>query len=288
MLVYYPASVTHCLRRLAAKFQFVRLLRESFTEIPLMMEETMNLSQFWKENPKAAIAFSGGVDSAYLLYSAVQSGVDVKAYYAKTAFQPAFELEDAKKLANQLGAEMEILSIDVLSVSHVAENPKNRCYYCKTAIFSAISAAAKADGFDLLLDGTNASDEASDRPGMQALKELSVRSPLRECGLTKKEIRRLSKEAGLFTYDKPAYACLATRIPTGDTITPEKLSRTEEAEGYLHSLGLRDFRVRTLGDTARIQVTESDLETVLKNREAIVSHLKALYSGVMLDLEVRL
>ena len=288
MLFYYPASVTHCLRRLAAKFQFVRLLRESFTEIPLMMEETMNLSQFWKENPKAAIAFSGGVDSAYLLYSAVQSGVDVKAYYAKTAFQPAFELADAKKLANQLGAEMEILSIDVLSVPHVAENPKNRCYYCKTAIFSAISAAAKADGFDLLLDGTNASDEASDRPGMQALKELSVRSPLRECGLTKKEIRRLSKEAGLFTYGKPAYACLATRIPTGDTITPEKLSRTEEAEGYLHSLGLRDFRVRTLGDSARIQVTESDLETVLKNREAIVSHLKALYSGVMLDLEVRL
>ena len=288
MLVYYPASVTHCLRRLAAKFQFVRLLRESFTEIPLMMEETMNLTQFWKENAKAAIAFSGGVDSAYLLYSATQSGAKVKAYYAKTAFQPAFELEDAKKLAEQLGAEMEILSIDVLSVPHVAENPKNRCYYCKTAIFSAISAAAKADGFDLLLDGTNASDEASDRPGMQALKELSVRSPLRECGLTKKEIRRLSKEAGLFTYDKPAYACLATRIPTGDTITPEKLSRTEEAEGYLHSLGLRDFRVRTLGDSARIQVTESDLETVLKNREAIVSHLKALYSGVMLDLEVRL
>ena len=283
-----PEFVTHCPRGHPRKFQFVRLLRESFTEIPLMMEETMTLSQFWKKNPKAAIAFSGGVDSAYLLYSAVQSGVDVKAYYAKTAFQPAFELEDAKKLANQLGAEMEILSIDVLSVPHVAENPKNRCYYCKTAFFSAISAAAKADGFDLLLDGTNASDEASDRPGMQALKELSVRSPLRECGLTKKEIRRLSKEAGLFTYGKPAYACLATRIPTGDTITPEKLSRTEEAEGYLHSLGLRDFRVRTLGDSARIQVTESDLETVLKNREAIVSHLKALYSGVMLDLEVRL
>ena len=285
-----PEFVTHCPRGHPRKFQFVSLLRKSdhyVTKIP-PMEDTMNLSQFWKENPKAAIAFSGGVDSAYLLYSAAQSGAKVKAYYAKTAFQPAFELADAKKLANQLGAEMEILSIDVLSVPHVAENPKNRCYYCKTAIFSAISAAAKADGFDLLLDGTNASDEASDRPGMQALKELSVRSPLRECGLTKKEIRRLSKEAGLFTYGKPAYACLATRIPTGDTITPEKLSRTEVAEGYLHSLGLRDFRVRTLGDSARIQVTESDLETVLKNREAIVSHLKALYSGVMLDLEVRL
>lgn len=247
----------------------------------------MTLTQFWKENPKAAIAFSGGVDSAYLLYSAVQSGANVKAYYAKSAFQPAFELEDAKKLAAQLGAEMEILTLDVLSVPKVAENPANRCYYCKTAIFSAISSAAKRDGFSLILDGTNASDDASDRPGMQALRELSVRSPLRECGLTKKEIRRLSKEAGLFTHDKPAYACLATRIPTGDAITPSELARTEEAEAYLHSLGLRDFRVRTLGDTARIQVTVSDLETVVRNREAIVSHLKKLYSGVMLDLEVR-
>ena len=247
----------------------------------------MTLTQFWQTNPKAAIAFSGGVDSAYLLYSAVQSGANVKAYYAKSAFQPAFELEDAKKLAAQLGAEMEILTLDVLSVPKVAENPANRCYYCKTAIFSAISSAAKRDGFSLILDGTNASDDASDRPGMQALRELSVRSPLRECGLTKKEIRRLSKEAGLFTHDKPAYACLATRIPTGDIITPKKLARTEEAEGYLHGLGLRDFRVRTLGDTARIQVTVSDLETVVRNREAIVSHLKKLYSGVMLDLEVR-
>ena len=247
----------------------------------------MTLTQFWQANPKAAIAFSGGVDSAYLLYSAVQSGAEVKAYYAKTAFQPAFELEDAKKLARQLGVEMEILSMDILSVPQVAENPKNRCYYCKTALFSAMTAAAKRDGFPLILDGTNASDEVSDRPGMQALRELCVRSPLRECGLTKQEIRRLSKEAGLFTHDKPAYACLATRIPTGVAITPETLSRTEDAEGYLHSLGLRDFRVRTLGDIARIQVTEPDLDTVLRNRSAILAHLKELYSGVTLDLEVR-
>lgn len=247
----------------------------------------MNLEQFWKDNPKAAIAFSGGVDSAYLLYSAVHSGAAVKAYYAKTAFQPQFELEDAEKLAAQLGAEMEILSLDVLSVPHVKENPANRCYYCKKALFSAITAAAGADGFPLLLDGTNASDQVSDRPGMQALKELSVRSPLRECGLTKAEIRRLSKEAGLFTHDKPAYACLATRIPTGDTITPDKLRRTEAAETFLHTLGLRDFRVRSLDDTARIQVTPADLPTVLQNREAILTRLKQEYSGVVLDLEVR-
>lgn len=248
----------------------------------------MDLTQFWKENPKAAIAFSGGVDSAYLLYSAVQSGACVKAYYAKTAFQPVFELEDAKKLAEELGAEMEILSMDVLSVPNVAENPANRCYYCKKALFSAISALARKDGFTLLLDGTNASDQVSDRPGMQALQELCVRSPLRECGMTKPEIRQLSKEAGLFTHDKPAYACLSTRIPTGDAITPEKLARTEDAESFLHSLGLQDFRVRTLGDTARIQVTAADLETVLNHREIIFSHLKKQYSGVVLDLEVRL
>ena len=247
----------------------------------------MDLTQFWEQHPRAAIAFSGGVDSAYLLYSAVHSGASVKAYYAKTAFQPRFELEDAKKLAAQLGAEMEILPMDVLSVPHVAENPANRCYYCKKALFSVLSAAARSDGFQLLLDGTNASDQSDDRPGMQALAELSVRSPLRECGLTKAEIRRLSKEAGLFTHDKPAYACLATRIPTGDTITAQKLQRTEEAEGFLHSLGLRDFRVRTLGDTARIQVPAADLQIVLQNREAIVDRLKQRYSGVLLDLEVR-
>lgn len=247
----------------------------------------MTLTQFWQENPKAAIAFSGGVDSAYLLYCANRCGAEVKAYYAKTAFQPAFELEDAKKLARQLGVELEILSIDILSVPHVAENPDNRCYFCKTALFTAISAAAKRDGFALVLDGTNASDEAADRPGMRALTELSVRSPLRECGLTKQEIRQLSKAAGLFTHDKPAYACLATRIPTGENVTEEKLRRTEDAEAFLHRLGLRDFRVRTLGDTARLQVQEADLDTVLKHRDAIVSHLKQLYAGVTLDLEVR-
>lgn len=247
----------------------------------------MNILQFWKENQKAAIAFSGGVDSAYLLYTAVQSGAQVKAYYVKTAFQPQFELEDAKKLAHQLGVEMERLDVDILSVPHVKDNPPNRCYYCKKALFSAISTAAAADGFALLLDGTNASDLVFDRPGMQALRELSVRSPLRECGLTKAEIRRRSREAGLFTHDKPAYACLATRIPAGEVITPDKLRRTEAAEDFLRALGMRDFRVRTLGELARLQVPAGELETVLKYREAIVERLKQEYSGVVLDLEVR-
>ena len=247
----------------------------------------MELEQFWMAHPTAAIAFSGGVDSAYLLYSAVKAGAQVKAYYVKSPFQPQFELEDAQKLAAQLGFPMEILPLDVLRVPHVKENPQNRCYYCKQALFTAIMRKAYSDGFSLLLDGTNASDQVADRPGMQALKELSVRSPLRECGLTKAQIRRRSKDAGLFTSDKPAYACLATRIPTGEEITPEKLRQTEAAESFLMELGLRDFRVRFREDAALIQVTQRDLQTVLEHRETIVNRLKEDYRSVMLDLEVR-
>lgn len=247
----------------------------------------MTLNEFWKENPKAAIAFSGGVDSSYLLYTAVRAGAKVTAYYADSAFQPTFEREDALRLAKDVGAELKILPLSVLEVPKVAENPANRCYYCKRAIFSALIAAAAADGYDLILDGTNASDQISDRPGMEALRELSVRSPLRECGLTKSEIRELSRQAGLFTWDKPAYACLATRVPAGETITAEKLEKTEKAEDFLRSLGLRDFRVRLLKGCARIQVPEGQLELVLKNRETILERLRQWYAGVVLDLEVR-
>ena len=175
----------------------------------------MTLEQFFAENPETAIAFSGGVDSAYLLYAAKRYAARVKAYYVSTAFQPEFELADARRLADELGADMLVLHVDVLSNSAVTANPSDRCYHCKNTLFRQILRAAENDGFPVLLDGTNASDDAGDRPGMRALRELSVRSPLRECGLTKAEIRRLSKDAGLFTWDKPAYACLATRIRTG-------------------------------------------------------------------------
>ena len=139
----------------------------------------------------------------------------------------------------------------------------------------------------MLLDGTNASDDASDRPGMRALRELEVRSPLREAGLTKQEIRRLSKEAGLFTHDKPAYACLATRIPTGTKITAQNLRRTELAEAYLMQLGFSDVRIRLLGDAARLQLRPEQLPRLLEHRQAIVAELKKYYSSVLLDLEVR-
>lgn len=247
----------------------------------------MDLKEFFKLHSKAALAFSGGVDSSYLLYAAKQCGADVRAYYVKSAFQPQFELEDAKHLAEDVHADLKILEVDVLSDSQITANPPDRCYHCKKVIFSTIAQAAREDGFTTILDGTNASDDAGDRPGMRALQELSVLSPLRECGLTKPEIRRLSKEAGLFTWDKPAYACLATRIPTETAITADQLERTEAAENYLFSLGFTDFRVRLQGDAANLQIPAVQLPKVLESREQILSGLKKWYSTVLLDLEAR-
>ena len=247
----------------------------------------MELEQFFRQNPAVALAFSGGVDSAYLLYAAKTCHADVTAYYVKTPFQPQFEYEDALRLAEQLEVPMRTIHLDVLSDPQIVANPANRCYFCKRRIFTAILEAAQADGYSVILDGTNASDDASDRPGMVALRELQVRSPLRECGLTKAEIRRLSKEAGLFTHDKPAYACLATRIPTGVAITAEALARTEAGEEYLKSLGFSDFRIRLMGSAARIQLPESQIPLLLQHREDILNRLKQDYSAVLLDLEVR-
>ena len=247
----------------------------------------MTLLAFFKENPKAALGFSGGVDSSYLLYAGVQAGADIHPYYIKTAFQPQFELDDAERLCAQLGVPLTVLELDILKNEAVTANPPDRCYHCKTALFGALSTRALADGYTLLLDGTNASDDAGDRPGMRALKELHVCSPLRECGLTKAEIRRLSREAGLFTWDKPAYACLATRIPSGDAITAEKLLATERAEAFLFSLGLTDFRVRNYRGAARLQFPEAQLNAVLAHRAEILQELKKDYPAVLLDLEVR-
>jgi len=247
----------------------------------------MELQEFFKVHPRAAIAFSGGVDSAYLLYAAGKYAKDVTAYYVHAAFQPAFELEDAKRLAADIGAKMKILEVDVLSDETVVANPPDRCYYCKRQIFGNILRAAAEDGYTLVLDGTNASDDAGDRPGMKALKELEVRSPLRECGLTKIRIRELSREAGLFTWNKPSYACLATRIPTGTRITAGILQSTEAAETFLFGLGFTDFRIRYLDGHARLQVPEDQLEAVLLNRTQIIGELKKYYKSVMLDLETR-
>ena len=248
----------------------------------------MTLQEFFGAHPKAALAFSGGVDSSYLLYAARQLGADVKAYYVKTAFQPEFEYQDALRLASQLGADIQVLTPDVLACPDVTVNPKNRCYFCKQHIFGNILRQAKADGYDTVLDGTNASDQVSDRPGMKALQEMKVLSPLRLTGLTKAEIRRLSQEAGLFTWDKPSYACLATRIPTGTEITGADLARTEWAEDHLMRLGFRDLRVRQLsGDLALVQLPEAQMDTFMALRGEITRTLKTRYAGVILDMEAR-
>ena len=247
----------------------------------------MTLQEFFQQNPEVAIAFSGGVDSAYLLYEACRHTKRVRAYYVQSEFQPQFERDDARKLADELKADMTILHVSALSIPEVKANPKNRCYYCKQAIFGTIKKAAAEDGFTVLLDGTNASDDEGDRPGMQALRELSVKSPLRDCGLMKDEIRKRSKEAGLFTWDKPAYACLATRIPTGEELTQEKLTATEKAEMYLFSLGFKDIRVRSDDGHARIQIPEEQTARLIENREEILKELKQYYKTVSLDLEVR-
>ncbi|WP_230399712.1 ATP-dependent sacrificial sulfur transferase LarE [Novisyntrophococcus fermenticellae] len=247
----------------------------------------MTLHEFFNRNQNVAVAFSGGVDSSYLLYEAKNAGARVHAYFVKGAFQPEFELEDAKKVAEQTGVPMTILSVDVLSNETVTANPSNRCYYCKQTVFNLIKDTAKKDGFTILLDGTNASDDVADRPGMKALEELKVLSPLREAGLTKDEIRRRSKEYGLFTWDKPSYACLATRIPTNQKITKEELARVEHSESFLMGLGFSDFRIRTVGNIAKIQVKEAQLNKVLQHRALILKELLPLYQDVLLDLKVR-
>jgi uncharacterized protein len=247
----------------------------------------ITLEQFFTENPSAALGFSGGVDSSYLLYAGLRYGAKIKAYFVKTVFQPEFELNDAYRLAEQIGAEITVLEKDVLENTQVVANPPDRCYFCKQSIFGTLCEQALADGIPVVIDGTNASDDAADRPGMKALAELSVRSPLKECGITKNEVRRLSKDAGLFTWDKPAYSCLATRIPSGTTITKELLQRVEKAEDALFKLGFTDFRVRVAGDAAKLQLPQDQIKNVLDKRTDIVKTIKCYFPSVLLDLEPR-
>ena len=248
----------------------------------------MELSDFFHENPRAALAFSGGTDSAYLLYAALQCGAEVRPYYVKTPFQPRFELDDALRLTKELGTELTVIEYDILDDGLIAANPADRCYHCKKKLFGLLLRERAAnDGFSLIIDGTNASDDAGDRPGMRALGELCVRSPLRECGLTKAEIRARSKEAGLFTWNKPAYACLATRVPTGRPIERELLQRVEGAESELFALGFTDFRVRLFHEAARIQLPAAQMAAALERRGDILAKLKKYFDTILLDMETR-
>lgn len=247
----------------------------------------MNLVKYLTSLGNIAVALSGGVDSSYLAYAAKQSGIPCKAYTVKSQFVPQFELNDAKKIAEFIDIPLEIIDIDVLAHDDVTSNPDNRCYYCKHHVFTTIGEYAKRDGFTVLCDGTNASDDIDDRPGMRAIAELSVKSPLRDCGLTKSMIRKLAQQANLFTWNKPSYACLATRFQAGQRITSHDLEHIELAEKYLFSLYLSDFRVRLIGNSAKIQVPENQIAIVIKNRIKILTYLKSMFDDVVLDLEVR-
>lgn len=190
-----------------------------------------SLEDFFARTSEVAVAFSGGVDSAYLLAYAHRAGCRVKAYFVSTVFQPTFELEDAREVVDLLGVQFEIIEADILKQSAICANPPNRCYVCKRFIFQALRKAASRDGFDVLVDGTNASDNPARRPGFKALDEEGVISPLRRAALTKEAIRKASRVFGLPTADKPRFACLAVHVPQGVAITPETLQDAARACG---------------------------------------------------------
>ena len=243
----------------------------------------MELKDFFTQHPRLALAFSGGVDSSYLLYAAKQYDAEVGVYYVSSAFQPAFERADALRLARSLDMPVTVLPLDVLACPEVTANPADRCYHCKRHVMSTIKAAAARDGYDLVIDGTNASDNIGDRPGWRALEEEGVLSPLRLCGLTKPMVRSLSKEAGLFTWDKPAYACLATRVKTGQPITAETLAAVEAGESALFDLGFSDFRVRTADGKARLEFTADQLDRARGLWGDICARLSPWFSDIILD-----
>ena len=239
----------------------------------------MTLEEFFKYYKKVALAFSGGVDSSYLLYILKKLNIESTAYFVKSEFQPDFELKESITFATKLGADLKIIDNPILNEEKIITNDSSRCYYCKQNIFSHIIKTAKQDGY--------ATDDEGDRPGMKALKEMKILSPLKICSLTKEDIRTLSKEAGLPTWDKPSYSCLATRISTGQKIKKDTLVKIEKSESYLFKLGFKDFRIRVKDNSAIIQVKEKDFIKVLENRDRILKTISHMFDEISLDLRPR-
>lgn len=247
----------------------------------------MTIDEFFKSNKCVAVALSGGVDSVVVLFLAKKYADSVKAYFVKSQFQPAFELADAKSVCSDINAELEVINLDVLKCENIAANPKDRCYYCKKMMFDSIIEKAQNDGYSTVIDGTNASDDMNDRAGMKALNTLNILSPLMQCGIDKKAVRKIARENGLFVHNKPSYACLATRVPNGQIITKDILDKTEQAESILFNLGFKDFRIRYDRDSAKVQLTEKDMHLFFENREKITDMLSKYYDNVFLDLKAR-
>lgn len=240
-----------------------------------------------KQMKCVAIAFSGGVDSTFLTkvtYDVL--GKKAIAVTATSSTYPKRELEKAKQYAKQIGIQHILINSEETEIDNFSKNPNNRCYYCKKELFSKIKKIAKENHLNYVLDGSNVDDTSDYRPGMKALEELGVLSPLRDVGFTKHEIKELSKDMQLDTWDKPAFACLASRFPYGVKITKSKLMQVEKAESFLFSLDIKQLRVRYHEDIARIEVLQDDFQTILKHAEEITKYFKEIgFKYITLDME---
>ena len=257
-----------------------------------MTEETRQKYAVLQENLKklgsAAVAFSGGVDSTFLLKAAHAAlGDRAVAVTATASAFPKRESGEAFSFCEEEGIRQIRYSFDVMSVEGFAQNPPDRCYLCKQTLFRHIQRIAAENDLAYVVEGSNMDDNRDYRPGHRAIAELGIKSPLREAGLTKAEIRELSREMGLPTWDKPSYACLASRFVYGETITPEKLSMVEEAEQFLMEQGFRQMRVRVHGNLARIEVPSEEIPRFMDDtlRRTIAARFQNLgFSYVTLDL----
>lgn len=254
-----------------------------------LTDKLEHLRRLLTRSGRLAVAFSGGVDSAFLIRVArdILPRDHLLALTARSVLFPQWETREALELARSLDVPHLMLDIDALAVPGVADNPPDRCYFCKRALFGSLLAEARAQGFAAVADGGNLDDLDDYRPGARAVRELGVLSPLREAGLGKAEIRQLSAEMGLDTWNKPAYACLASRVPYGQPLTRETLERVEKAEDFLLSLGFRELRVRCHDRLARLEVGPEErprfFDVQLMDR--VHRELSALgFSFVTLDL----
>lgn len=251
-------------------------------------EKLTSLKNILFEMDSILVAYSGGVDSTFLAVVAHEVlGENALAVLAVSPVSPSKEKEQAELLANNIGFNLRVIETNEMDNPEFTENPENRCYYCKKELFQQLKRIALAVELKWIADGTNADDLQDYRPGIKAGAEAGVRSPLLEVDLTKEEIRMLSRQYGLPTWDRPASPCLASRIPYGTTITPETLNKIAEGEMYLHDLGIRQLRLRHHGNIARIEVDEQEMTVLLDNvsRKKIVEQLKKVgYRYVVLDL----